>query len=194
VRALLEAGADPDEGRACGPPLLMGIGVWHDGDVLCPCCWLDRMPSGFADPDLPRRRVDILQALLDAGADPLRTHACAPGLTPCASVLAHLRKMADDGDDRAPPTAANDQHAAQAAAGNLPCEKHHLDAHRDVFNAALFEMAHALTRRVEARATLGCPRAAAARKRKRRDGPAGRPPVASRTRAASNRSPTPPPV
>ena len=47
----------------------MGSGVWHDGDVLCPCCWLDRTPAGALDPDLPSRRAKILAALLDAGAD-----------------------------------------------------------------------------------------------------------------------------
>ena len=30
VEALLAAGADPDAGRAVGPPLLMGCGVWPD--------------------------------------------------------------------------------------------------------------------------------------------------------------------
>ena len=99
TKAVLEAGADPDEGRCCGPPLLMGSGVWHDGDVLCPCCWLDRTPAGALDPDLPSRRAKILAALLDAGADPARTHAAAPGLTAARGVLRHLRTLADDRED-----------------------------------------------------------------------------------------------
>lgn len=94
VRALLDAGANPDEGRTCGPPLLMGIGVWHDGDVLCPCSWLDKTPTGQLEVDLPERRVMILKALLQAGADPLNTHACAATLTPARSVLRHLKTRA----------------------------------------------------------------------------------------------------
>ena len=59
----------------------MGCGVWHDGDVLCPCCWLGRSPAGGSDPELPQRRVAVVKALLDAGADPNGTCALVHGRT-----------------------------------------------------------------------------------------------------------------
>ena len=136
VEALLAAGADPDAGRAVGPPLLMGCGVWHDGDVLCPCCWLGRSPAGGSDPELPQRRVAVVKALLDAGADPLRAHACAPRLTPQKAIVEHLRTLERDGDESVP----------DAPGG---CAKHHMKAQKHIFANALHDMLAHVTEATE---------------------------------------------
>jgi hypothetical protein len=136
VEALLAAGSDPDAGRAVGPPLLMGCGVWHDGDVLCPCCWLGRSPAGGADPELPQRRVAVVRALLDAGADPLMAHACAPTLTPQKAIVEHLRTLERDDDE-----------SLDNVQGG--CQKHHMQQHRHLFANALHDMMGHVTEAVE---------------------------------------------
>ena len=197
TKAVLEAGADPDEGRCCGPPLLMGSGVWHDGDVLCPCCWLDRTPAGALDPDLPSRRAKILAALLDAGADPSRTHAAAPGLTAARGVLRHLRTLADDRED------SDDDDDAAARLQDLgfsalvpggdddvgidrhgACEKNHLQGGRVGYTKALFAMAAHITAAVERRAAAAAapPAKKKRTKKRKREGDVATT-IASRTRA-----------
>ncbi|KAH8096267.1 hypothetical protein JL720_3628 [Aureococcus anophagefferens] len=194
--AVLEAGADPDEGRCCGPPLLMGSGVWHDGDVLCPCCWLDRTPAGALDPDLPSRRAKILAALLDAGADPARTHAAAPGLTAARGVLRHLRTLADDrrtdDDDDAAARLQDLGFSALVPGGDDDvgidrhgaCEKNHLQGGRVGYTKALFAMAAHITAAVERRAAAAAapPAKKKRTKKRKREGDVATT-IASRTRA-----------
>ena len=98
---------------------------------MCPCA-----RAGGSDPELPQRRVAVVKALLDAGADPLRAHACAPRLTPQKAIVEHLRTLERDGDESVP----------DAPGG---CAKHHMKAQKHIFANALHDMLAHVTEATE---------------------------------------------
>ncbi|KAH8063597.1 hypothetical protein JL722_2779 [Aureococcus anophagefferens] len=192
TKAVLEAGADPDEGRCCGPPLLMGSGVWHDGDVLCPCCWLDRTPAGALDRTSVAARQNPRGA--SAGADrrgrtrrrraSRRRGRAPPPADPRGRPEDRRRRrrrgasrtsaspLVPGGDD----DVGIDRHGA--------CEKNHLQGGRVGYTKALFAMAAHITAAVERRAAAAAappPKKKRTKKRKREGDVATT--IASRTRA-----------
>ena len=94
----------------------MGCGVWHDGDV-CARAAGSGGACGRQRPGAAATPVAVVKALLDAGAGPLRAHACAPRLTPQKAIVEHLRTLERDGDESVP----------DAPGG---CAKHHMKAQK----------------------------------------------------------------